>query len=202
MKIVNANWKKIIQLIIASLLVMLSVNPMLAQSNMNTVNKNIYLGLGLGINDNGFGAVMEIPFSNHISGFGNVGIGGWGYKIGGGIIFYPKQTPYGSGFSIGYSLATGLDDFETELYVEPDDESQSVMLDLNNAATINIMYSYNWTLGNSGKFALCAGYAIPLLSKSYELKDSDVELNEMSEQVLQIMQPGGIIIGFKFMFGI
>lgn len=191
---------KIRQILIIVVFTILTVNSLTAQNYLSTEKKSVYFGIGLGINDSGLGLGIEVPISNKFSGFVNLGIGGWGYKYGFGAIFYTNQAPYGSAFSLGYSVATGLKGFETELYTEPFDESEMVKLDLNNVGTINIIYSYSWTLGRKGKFSLYTGYAIPVTNNAYEVKSTGIELNEDSEQILEIMQPGGLILGLRFMF--
>lgn len=167
-----------------------------------TKSPSTYIGMGLGINDYGLGACIEIPIVERLSFYGNAGLGGWGWKLGAGISLYPSKSPYGSSFSIGYASASGFIDFETELAVEPNNQNQLVTLDLNRVGTVNLVYSYNFQLGQKSKFALSAGYAIPVTNNTYDIKTTGVTLTEISKQVIDIMQPGGLIIGFKFLFGI
>ncbi len=173
-----------------------------AQINEIQKSKSLFLGVGLGINDYGFGGVLELPVAEKLALFGNIGLGGWGYKIGGGIGFYPSKVPYKSSVSIGYAFASGFDEFETELNVEPNNQSEKVMLRLNHIGTVNLVYSYNIHLGKSSKFVVSAGYAIPLTDNTYDLKSPGVVLTETSKQVIDIMAPGGLILGIRFMFGI
>ena len=165
-------------------------------------NQSAFIGFGLGINDYGLGAGLEFPLNNKLNAYGNMGVGGWGYKLGVGVSYYPRQAPFGSAFNFGYSYALGLSDLETELEVAPGNSTEEVLLDLNPVVTFNLFYSYSWTLGRRGKFSLSAGYAIPLKEEAYELKTPNIELNATSKAVLKIMQPGGFIIGLKFLFRI
>jgi len=160
----------------------------------------VYLGIGLGFNDYGFGLNLEVPVTQKISINGNLGVGGWGYKLGGSINFYPTDVTGKSEISIGYSRASGLQDFETELWIEPDDTESSVVLDMNVVHTMNLTYTYYLQLGRSGKAGLSAGYAITLNQNTYDIDGSEI-LTPNSEKVLDIMQPGGFIVGFRFMFG-
>jgi hypothetical protein len=162
----------------------------------------VYLGLGLGINDYGLGILLEMPVTRTISLSGGVGIGGWGTKIGGGINIYADHVGRGSEFSLGYSQASGLKDFETTMAVNPGDKNQLVRLDLYTVSTINLIYTYNLKVGKSFKAGFSVGYAFCITESAYKLKTSGVTLTTASQQVLNMMQPGGLIIGMKFMFGI
>ncbi|MCF8370704.1 MAG: hypothetical protein K9H64_03710 [Bacteroidales bacterium] len=172
------------------------------QTTETTHTPQIFIGLGLGLNEYGLGGCMEIPIVDRLSIYGNAGLGGWGWKLGAGISFYPSKTPYKSSFGIGYASASGLKDFETELPVEPNDQNKKVTLDLNRVGTINLVYSYNFHLGRKSKFVLSTGYAIPVTNNAYELKSTGVILSETAKQALVIIQPGGLILGFKFLFGV
>jgi hypothetical protein len=161
----------------------------------------LFLGAGLGVNDYGLGLNLEVPLTSNFSINGNAGLGGWGFKLGGSLNYYPFNVNRGNEFSIGYSSASGLQDFTTQLPVEPNGEESNVNLDLNMVGTVNLMYTYNLQVGRSGKIAFTGGYAICLTKEPYVV-NSPVTLTSTSMQVLKIMQPGGLIIGIKFMIGI
>jgi hypothetical protein len=160
----------------------------------------IYFGFGLGVNEYGLGLNVEVPFTHHFSLNGNAGLGGWGWKFGGSLNIYPYKVTEKHEFSIGYAVASGLQDFDTELPIEPNGEEYMVNLDLNKVHTLNLIYTYNIKAGRSCKAALSLGYAICLTQDPYDV-NSSVTLDQTSEQVLRIMQPGGLILGFKFMIG-
>ena len=175
-------------------------NPEYYQDQELPNDKFRYLGLGMGINDYGMGVCGELSIIKELSVFGNAGIGGWGWKLGGGLMFYPKGGPYKSSLSIGYSHASGLQNFETQLPTVSDPNA-TVLLDLNPVGTVNLVYSYNLILGKSHKVVFSGGYAIALSSNNYDINNG-VVLTPESEQVLNILQPGGLILGMKFMFGL
>jgi hypothetical protein len=201
MKTKKINLGKMI-LILSVFAIALSNNNLRAQVYTENYNQSPYIGLGLGINDYGLGFGLEFPLHNKINGYGNIGVGGWGYKIGVGLSYFPRMAPFGSSINIGYSYASGLPDLETELEVSPNNTTQEVLLDLKPVGTINLFYTYSWTLGRRGKFSLSAGYAVPFEEDAYELKTPNVVLSSTSKQVMRMMQPGGFIFGLKFMFRI
>ena len=88
------------------------------------------------------------------------------------------------------------------LWTEPNGEEEQVELDLNKVGTINLIYSYNLKIGRSCKLIFSTGYAISVTEDPYEIKSPVVRITEYSKRFLKFMQPGGLIIGFKFMFGI
>jgi hypothetical protein len=158
-----------------------------------------YFGFGLGINDYGIGINLEAPLSQSTSVNGNVGIGGWGFKFGGSINFYPSDNNHNE-FSLGYSYASGLKNFNTELTVEPYGNQQTVNFDLYGVSSINVTYTYNINVGRSSKVAISGGYAICLTEDAYDITNSMV-LDETSKLVMNMMKPGGLIIGVKLMIG-
>jgi hypothetical protein len=161
--------------------------------------RSLFLGFGLGINDYGLGLNLEVPISQGSSLNGNIGIGGWGLKLGGSINFYPKNEH--NEFSIGYAYASGLRNFHTSLTVEPNGTQQTLDLDLYGVSTINLLYTYNIKIGASSKLAFSGGYAICLTSNAYNIKNS-VTLDQTSKLVMDWMQPGGFIFGIKLMIGL
>lgn len=171
-------------------------------SSLRTKTASAFIGVGLGFNDNGLGGCLEIPIEKKLSFYGNAGLGGWGWKLGGGFSFYPSTGPYGSSLSIGYASASGFQNFQTQLTIEPNDEYRIIVLDTNPVGTVNLVYAYNLQLGKKSKFALSAGYAMPVTKNAYDVITPGVVLSETSKQILEIMQPGGLILGLKFLFGI
>jgi hypothetical protein len=65
-----------------------------------------------------------------------------------------------------------------------------------------LIYTYNLRIGNACKAGFSAGYAIPLSTEPYTVNTPGVTLTETSKQLMDIMAPGGLIVGIRFMFGI
>jgi hypothetical protein len=200
----KTNLKKLSLIILfaGALFCIQSRNSLYGQQYSDVKMPSVYLGMGFEVNNYGLGFGLEVPVSGKMSITGNAGIGGWGLKLGGTINYYFTDVTGRSELSLGYSRASGLKDFSTELYVEPNDTKQTVKLDLNVIQTINVMYTYNLRIGRSGKVGFSGGYAISLTNTPYTLKSQGVTLSPTSDQVLKIMQPGGLIIGIRFMFGL
>jgi hypothetical protein len=160
---------------------------------------NIYLGLGTGINNYSglFGLEAEIPVLPKLSILGTVGVGGWGYKAGVGVQYYLTRPQFGGAFSAGFSNAFGATGIDLEL-----ESGDSKTMTLFNAGTINIAYAYHFHLGQRSKFVLGAGWAIPTVNSPWEvISPPGSELNPDEVQLLEILQPGGLLLSMKLLFG-
>jgi len=194
-------------LIILLVLLLSSLSYLLQAENTppdttTTIKPAVLVGFGIGINDYGAGLGIEIPIISKLSIYSDFGIGGWGNKVGLGFNYHFQQITKGSVISLGFAKASGLKNYEVDLMVEPEGETQTVKLDLKSVYTINFKYTYNFKLAKKSKFGLSAGYSIPLSSNNYKVLSSGIVLSPESEYLLNFMQPGGLIIGFRFLFGI
>lgn len=166
----------------------------------------IYLGPGMGINNYTglLGSVFEVPIIPHFSAFMVGGLGGWGYKIGGGVLFYFREKEYlGSSFGLGVSNAFGLSNFETSLYLEGQEGLKPVVLNLYDAPTLNLTYQYHIKMGRTSKFVIGTGYAFALVDSPYSLEQPETaQISDGSELTMKMMQPGGLIISLAFQFGV
>src|SRR5690606_10760000 len=136
----------------------------------------LYLGPGSGLYTyTGLvGFMAEVPIIPHFTVFAGGGLGGWGYKLGGGALFYLHKDDYlGSAFGVGVSNAFGIDNFETSSFsLEGNNgETSYVVLDLYNAPSLNLSYQYHIKMGTAGKFVIGTGYAFPMVDSPYKLVD-------------------------------
>lgn len=168
-----------------------------------TYTPSVYVGIGGGINEMGLlGFAAELPVSGKTSLGGSLGLGGWGYKTRINLNYYPKGMGIKSCWSLAYGRALGMRNFETELSTEPSNEAETLILDLKPAGTIDFVYSYNIKVGYSSRLVLSAGYAFSTNKNAYKVLDRTKELDQVSKSTLNILQPGGLMLGLKFMFGI
>lgn len=188
------------------LLLVHSISQLNAQTKPERAGQPAFVGLGLGINDNGLAIGVELPVLKMLSLGGTAGLGGWGWKVGAGITYYPSHTPYKSGISVSYYSASGIDRVQQSLWVEPNGAEKSVYLKLHRVGTVNLVYSYNLKVGKASKFVFSGGYAIAVSNDpAFEILDNsqgEIVLNDASESLMEFLKPGGVIVGVKFMFGI
>lgn len=167
---------------------------------------HIHFGISTGIDNYAgmLGAGLEFrPYRTLFIRIG-AGIGGWGYKFSGGVKYEtPNQKNWG--FGVFYTQSSGLMDFRTKLEVYLDSTStllvnREVTLDLLKAGSLNFTVSRNWISSRKkNKFYLEFGYAVPLTTEPYIIKDGS-RLSGTSLRVMEIEQPGGLIISLGYFF--
>ena len=172
----------------------------------SVASSKVYLGISTGLNsDVGlFGFVGKVRLKNTFFLLAAAGIGSWGTKLSIGAKHERKNTKCW-GYSLSYSRSSGLKDFTIELEtvdsIGKPPVTKEVNMDLLPAGTLNLAASYNWYFRKNKLFYLEFGYALPLVLDPYRIKDGS-ELTEESKIALRIIQPGGVLFGVGFMFGL
>lgn len=194
-----------IVLIVSSLFAFNALSSSQTHLPIKPSNSKGFIGLGFGINDYGTGIGVEFKGQDKLWLYGNAGLSTWGYRLTGGISFYPNGNGYRSSFSLGYSYASGVNDFEPTLEVNKyfaatyqEYLEKPVLMDLYSLNTLNFIYSYSLKTGRKSKFVFSGGYSLVLTEELYNNKTNYV-LSKKSEDFIDLMAPGGIIIGVKFM---
>lgn len=162
-----------------------------------------FIGTGTGINNfNGIlGITAEALIFHNFTLGGAAGLGLWGYKFsiaGRYYLNYPKKVYFG----LGYSSSNGQEGIVMELETISPGGTSNVKMNLNRAATLNLISGIQWRFGKRFRMGLEYGYAFPLQEQAWEVVSENVVLDETSEQVLDFLTPGGLIIGFGISFGI
>lgn len=163
-----------------------------------------FIGISTGINNiNGLLGINAeaLIFRNFTLG-GAAGLGLWGYKFSAAGRYY-LNYPKGVYFGLAYSTCTGQEEIYLGLETTDDPGGTSqVLMNLTRAQTLNIMSGIQWRFGKRFRMGLEYGYALPLQEQAWEVVSEEVELTDTSEQTLNFLTPGGIIIGFGISFGI
>lgn len=159
----------------------------------------LYVGAGFGLNNSSgvIGIVANYRLIDRLFAQGGFGLGLWGFKYTVGLKY---DFNYLSGFSagMGMSFTPGSADFSDEL--ETTDGVKTVNYDRLTANTFNLKGSYNWILTRSLSVYLDLGYAITLKKDPWKLNDP-VTLTSNAKYDLNLETPGGVIVGFGFLFG-
>jgi len=159
------------------------------------------LGVGTGF-DNFTGLVGvtgTLRVSDMLSLRGGFGVGGWGTKSSVAIKF-DKGEKSKWAYVLGYTANSGLKDFKTELETSSGSK-RDVALDLLSTSTLNLAFDRNWRVGRRNLFYLEFGYAVPLQGQRWKITDGTT-ISGNSEQAVNMAQPGGIIFGAGFAFGL
>jgi hypothetical protein len=171
-----------------------------SSSNKDDEKPRMYLGLGSGFNNiSGFiGATFEAPFSQNFSGKIGLGLGGWGAKVGIAGKYY-KQYASSWSFGAGYSTASGAEDLSVPLTrASSPNLSESMRMKLDRSHNIDLVAGKSW--GKKVKFGLELGYSIPVAGGTYTQYDKSIVLSEVSTTTMDLLSPGGLIVGLGLMF--
>jgi hypothetical protein len=162
----------------------------------------LYVGTGTGMNNlNAFlGFFLEGNIIQNFTLAGGFGIGAWGYKAAVAARYYRKY-PYKVFYGLGFSTASGISNIELEVYTEPNNETEFVEFRMKRANTLNLSLGYQFKAGKKGRIYLELGYGIRLQPDRYEILTPNVQLTETSTQVMDMMVPGGLILGVGYSFG-
>ena len=166
----------------------------------------IFIGVGTGINNFSgiIGPSAEFSIKNTASIFLGGGLGSWGFKysVGGRYYFsYPRK----SAVSISYSGAGGASKATVKLNTLDMNGAtvlKNVDIKLKPVSVLNFSYLYFFRLGKKHRFNLEAGYGVNLSGKNnFQVLSNDV-ITKSSYDVINFIQPGGIILAAGFTFGI
>jgi hypothetical protein len=159
----------------------------------------VYLGFGTGLdNFTGFlGVSGTLKFHEKFSVRGGTGLSGWGFKNSIGIKYDLKETG-GWSYCLGYSYSPGFKGIKMDAEQESGG-TREITVDYLSARTINLAVDRNWKIGKANIFYIEFGYAIPLQSNRWRVADGSA-LSSSNEAALNLLQPGGLILGAGFAF--
>jgi hypothetical protein len=167
-----------------------------------TYHPKFFIGPGHGINayTGLLGLTAEFPVDDHFTMFFSGGIGSWGYKAGGGAAVYPVKINNGPSFSLGYVWVSGIRNYTVQLETITG-EPEYVTLELKPLGNIQLLFNYNIPAGGSRKMTIGTGYSVKLHKNVYNIM-SGHRLSDDGKQMMNLLQPGGLIMSFTYFFGI
>ena len=194
----SAGFKKII-LFSLCLLLITKLDAQEITENQTAEYPQVYLGVGTGFdNFTGFmGVSGTLKMYERFSVRGGAGFSGWGLKSSLGIKYDQSETGRWS-YCLGYSHSPGLEGIKLDMELESGG-TQEITVDYLSAGTINLAIDRNWRIGKAGIFYIEFGYAVPLQSNRWRVTDGS-SLTSSAEMALNILQPGGLILGAGFAF--
>lgn len=182
------------------LLILFLVIQMSCFAQTKTITKSrFYLGPSIGMNNiNGMlGGNVAFRISKMMLVRGGIGIGPYGYKATVGLKFEQENNNYYR--YIGYSFLPGEKNLQQELELQ--NGKKNVSYNYNSASTLNMALGYNWRLSRKNIIVTELGYAFALDKQTWNITDGS-NISQSSKNYLSFLQPGGIIIGIGFLFGI
>lgn len=169
--------------------------------NQTVQSHPFYLGVGTGF-DNFTGLIGvsgTIKLYDKLSMRGGIGLSGWGYKSSIGLKYDLKDVG-GWSYCLGYSYSPGFEGIKMDMESETGDKRE-ITVDYLSASTINLAIDRNWRIGKANIFYLELGYAIPMQSNRWRVTDGSA-ISSLNEGTLNLLQPGGLILGAGFAFKI
>jgi len=162
----------------------------------------LILGIGSGINSHHglLGVHIEKPLGNQVGLFAASGLGGWGYKIGGGLSLYTKSPTSGISFTGGICYSTGLPEIVLDLNVQGG-ERRSVTLALLPLYNVHLQMNYNVALWRIVRLTFSLGYSYNRSMNFYQIL-SNHTITSSSYNVLKYMKPGGMMLGVSLGFAL
>lgn len=152
----------------------------------------------------GMGPRLDFRFFDSLSVNAGLGLGLWGQKLSAGLRYY-MNYPHGAAFGVGVSYNTGG---KLEMKMNTRDSSgveqnETVEFNLRPVPVVNATVLYSWPAGKMGKMYLEAGYGFSLLRDHYSYStDSGNELSGDSEDIMDAIQPGGVILSLGYAFAL
>ncbi|SMG51940.1 hypothetical protein SAMN05661096_03846 [Marivirga sericea] len=160
-----------------------------------------YLGLGTGINTyTGIAGISgNYIIDKTLFAQAGVGISAWGIRTSFGLRY---DQSYRHGFTWGINLvrSSGIEDIEVEFQTSSG-SAQEVTMRFESLSTVNLKMGYNWWFGEYNTFTINLGYSFAFREQPWAIKDGS-QLSPISEQVLQLISPGGLILGFGISFAL
>lgn len=152
----------------------------------------------------GLGARFDYMIFDDFSLNGGAGIGLWGYRVSGALRYY-LDYPYGIAFSLGAAFNTGGElesDYDTTDSTGNVD-TEKVTFKLKPVLCINATILYSFMVNGKDRIYVETGYSYALQDKKYTYEtDNNAKLTKESEDIMDLMAPGGVIlsVGYAFLF--
>lgn len=166
-----------------------------------------FFGIGTGLNScqGLLGVQYEQVLGKRGSVFGAVGLGTWGMKASVGTRLY-RQSPYGSALAIQLLASTGANKVKNTLEVDNGVSiaEQPVEYDVHTVYVLGISWFKGWQVRAHNRINIELGYGILLsnpMDNNYSLRTPGVTLTRKSKDVINAVQPGGLIVSFAYCFG-
>ena len=165
---------------------------------------NVYIGTSSGINNiNGvLGGILELQVGQKVTGIGGLGLGLWGLKTTADLRIY-KSYPQSIYYSFGLSYHTGWGNMQID-YTDPDTgDINAVDINFNPVTTLNLLIGFQWGISRDNRFRinLEGGYAFPLTREPYKINTTFMQNDQNLIQSMDLLSPGGIILGMGLTMG-
>lgn len=193
--------KRILTLVLCCItLSAIAKNPY-GRSNSQSCAK-FYIGISSGINNqSGFlGVNFDVPVTGHFSLGTGLGLSTWGFKSYGEGRFYFKDCNRGWAIGAGVTYNTGLDNVISDIPTTIGTTNVSMNLNPTANAILSAYHFFNLGRGNH-RFYLQLGWSQRITDNPYVITSAHA-LTSDGTAAMDLLTPGGLILGFGFSFGL
>jgi len=165
---------------------------------------SFYINTSTGINNNTglLGLSFDVPVAKYFSVEAGAGISTWGYKFAALGKYYLQPGHRGWAFGAGITHSTGLQNTQQNLQTV-DGNTEEVGLNLNPQTNVFLAAYRYWNLGKRyNRFFLELGWSIPVSGGDKFDQVSGTQITSTSVSTMNLLSPGGLIIGAGFSFGV
>lgn len=172
----------------------------LAQTTPVPAQGKLFLGVGSGIANSSTG-IFGLRFDARVGdkvilGVG-AGISSWGPKVSFSA-YYQTASNWCPMITIGSALGADSIPLSQELV---DGTTKTVDMKLDPVNSLSLGVEKQWFTKRGNRFYLDLGYAISFAqSKPFRTLDPTEKLSVNSDRIMQVIAPGGIVIGFGYSF--
>jgi hypothetical protein len=186
-------------LITVSLFTVLTINAQSSRPKEYTTPQ-FSLGLGSGMNNytSALGISGNLKVAEQFFLQGGLGAGAWGSKYSVGIR-YDLHKGSGWSYGMGYSQCSGAKNMD--LTLNNNGATEIYKLDLLEASAINLKATRNWMVSKTIMLYIDLGYAVPLQNEPWHVT-SGPSTSDLAKTFLNLMAPGGVIVGTGISFGL
>lgn len=168
------------------------------------LNRYNYYGVATGFNSNSglFALQADIILLPKIYAGFSGGIGLYGGIAGTSLSYFFNENQKGFEVTGGYSYHTGL----RELWINIFEQgiSWDIPFRLNSGGAAHLGIAWNWHTLERVRLSFLMGYSLPVHGLAFDKLSNQtvpVEAMEQAENIMEIVQPGGFMIGLRLMIG-
>lgn len=163
-----------------------------------------YIGLSTGINNNNglLGFNLEYNIAENLSLSGGMGLSTWGQKASLEGKYFFKNCYRGTAIGLGVTRSSGLRSIVFQDDAVPPNMGK-VNIELELLPQLNIaLFGYTYfKVGRKNRFHFLYGYSVPTSEKTFKVLSSESPSKSL-KSVIQLMAPGGLMLGLGFSFGV
>ena len=173
-------------------------------NNIKRKPAHSYIGFSAGVNNPAglIGFDFNIPVKKYVMLCGGLGFSTWGNKLHFEGKYFVKPHHLGFAVSAGIAFNSGVENFNANLETV-NQTKERVTINMHPLSTIFMGAYHYWKLGKGpNRFFMLAGWDSPLTQPQYDIIYNGPQLTDRSKNYMRHREPGGVMMGIGFSFGL